>query len=181
MGEQPLFHQFSDEDLRFLFREAERIVKDFRLTESPGELASIVIQQARRSGRPAASWQTRAIRLMRWRALDFLRRNREQPIPPELFSLLEPPALVDYDVLGSPTERLVVAGLRKAADSDETCARVIMTWLDLAGVLGQAPPTRLVASEVGLSHTGVRKALLRFRAILAKQAAEGIDAPRSSD
>jgi DNA-directed RNA polymerase specialized sigma24 family protein len=61
------------------------------------------------------------------------------------------------------SEALAVAAARK----DFTTVRVVGAWLDLAEATGSAPSWRDVAELVDLTHTGVGKALGRFRDYVA--------------
>jgi len=60
------------------------------------------------------------------------------------------------------------------AHRDETVVRVVAFILDHLQEHGQPPSNRSVGSALGLSHTGVAKALDRYRSLLAQAAREGI-------
>lgn len=154
----------SEEEVRGLYHDAEKIVADFGLKISPGALVAMS-RAAWPVGEGDETWRVRAGRLMRWRALDIVRTERTIPVPPAAFSTLEAPLPISYEPLaGVSSQHLVEEAVGRAyAQKDLTVARVVTAWLDLAGVLGEAPSLRVVAEHVNMSHTGVKKALDRFR------------------
>jgi len=126
-------------------------------------------------GRLDASQQPASylLRLAQWVALDFLRvRARHQRgevlLEPDL--ILEP-AGTDDEVAAAidraATAHLVRGALERARSAgDVTAFRVATCLLDEAERSGVRPSNRRVAEQLGLSHTGVAKALLRFRSYL---------------
>jgi DNA-directed RNA polymerase specialized sigma24 family protein len=68
------------------------------------------------------------------------------------------------------TAQLIGAAMKAAARrNDHLVIRSIAVWLELAERLGGPPTTREVAARAGVSHTSVRRSLLRFREYLSQE------------
>lgn len=73
---------------------------------------------------------------------------------------------------GATVKRVRHALLAARSDGDATAYRVAACLLDQIEMTGEQPSSRRLAELCGLSHTGVAKALQRFRAYLDESADE---------
>ena len=112
--------------------------------------------------------------------IDILRTLRAPNAPISVdASVLENVALSDDDVARLVERRATVemfaVVLRRARhDGDVTVFRLVTYLLDQADQTGQVPSNRAAAAALGLSHTGVAKALARFRALLSEAMGKGL-------
>jgi hypothetical protein len=112
--------------------------------------------------------------------IDILRTLRAPNAPISVdASVLENVALSDDDIARLVERRATVemfaVVLRRARhDGDVTVFRLVTYLLDQADQTGQVPSNRAAAAALGLSHTGVAKALARFRALLSEAMGKGL-------
>jgi Sigma-70 region 2 len=100
--------------------------------------------------------------------IDRLRRQRsdafdeEQPLEAED----ELARLIDRDA-----SRAVIEGAfaRAYARADHTVVRIAKAWLDMAETIGGEPSSRVLAEDVGYSHTTINEGLARFRGYVAEE------------
>ena len=121
------------------------------------------------------------LRAAQWTALDYLRQQRQRrevPLDPASFPETahddEVSANLDHAATAD-TVRRALAIAREA--NDHTAYKVVVTFLDETDRTGSRPSNRAVAAQLDLSHTGVAKALDRFRAYVASAEAELGHAP----
>jgi RNA polymerase sigma factor (sigma-70 family) len=99
-------------------------------------------------------------------AISHLRRTSRE-VSAQLVDLIHTSASDDDLARGLECQadaEAVRQALRAAvAAGDQTVVRVVTYVLDHLAELGTMPSNRVVANELGLSHTGVAKALTRFR------------------
>lgn len=119
--------------------------------------------------------------LARWRAVDFLRVRLQE------VSRTSSMAEVDLETIPNPLDDDAVAMRLQAGAStalvrkalgvalsagDETAFRVAEYALDSIDSTGKMPTLRDIGTAIGLSHTGARKALGRYRSYLEAVTAE---------
>lgn len=99
-------------------------------------------------------------------ATDLVRKRRPTPL------MLDETSYVQQSVEDERLARMldadaasadVLKALRRAGDEgDHQSVRVVTSWLRLAELTGEAPSTRDVKAETGLSHMTVHRAMARF-------------------
>ena len=89
-----------------------------------------------------------------------------------------PVPLTDIDHVTQLLDRIASAdsvrrGLERAYENrDRMVLDVVRAWLDLAYQLGEAPSSRVVAEEVGVSKSTVANVLSRFKGYLAEKTSD---------
>jgi DNA-directed RNA polymerase specialized sigma24 family protein len=108
-------------------------------------------------------------------AMNVVRDDIRAAFPTEVLSEALPPPETDVDHVSRLLDRLASAdavrrGLARAYENgDRMTLDVVRAWLDLAHRLGEAPPSRAVAEEVGVSKSTVANVLDRFKGYLAEE------------
>lgn len=104
------------------------------------------------------------------RAVDRLRRPTELPLdesPPETYGPDDDAIAARMDERARASDIHLAIGLARA-DGNHRVNRTISEWLVLAQKNGEAPSTREVAVEMGVSHDTVARHLKTFRGYLAR-------------
>jgi DNA-directed RNA polymerase specialized sigma24 family protein len=118
-----------------------------------------------RVARPAAGY---LIQIAKNEAASRLRMRDPLPEPSEGYG--EDDEDIDRLLETTAAGTAVESAFKTAAERrDATVFRVVMAWLDMAAVLDRGPTLREVAAKAGVSHTGARNALQRFREYLPKE------------
>jgi DNA-directed RNA polymerase specialized sigma24 family protein len=105
-------------------------------------------------------------------ALDRLRRMSIRPLAAVPLGTLRDSLLSGDDDVAATFDALATAqsvqrALKLARTNDDQVAfKVVTVALDETERLGERPSNRAIASQLGISHTAVAKALARFRAYL---------------
>jgi DNA-directed RNA polymerase specialized sigma24 family protein len=111
-------------------------------------------------------------------AMNLMRDDIKGAIPTAVLTEALPGPEADVDHVSRLLDRLASAdsvrrGLARAYDKgDRMALDVVRAWLDLAHRLGEAPPSRAVAEEVGVSKSTVANVLDRFKGYLAEEHAD---------
>jgi DNA-directed RNA polymerase specialized sigma24 family protein len=111
-------------------------------------------------------------------AMNVVRDDIKSAVPTVSLSEAFPARETDIDHLSRLLDRLASAdSVRRALalayqNGDRIALDVVRAWLDLAHQLGEAPSSRAVAEEVGVSKSTVANVLERFKGYLAEEPAD---------
>jgi DNA-directed RNA polymerase specialized sigma24 family protein len=111
-------------------------------------------------------------------ALNVMRDDTRAAVPTLVFDETLPTSETEIDHVTQLLDRLASAetvrrGLTRAYErGDRMTLDVVRAWLDLAHRLGEAPSSRSVAEEVGVSKSTVANVLDRFKGYLEQEQAD---------